>query len=194
MKPALAISMFVLAGSIGCVNAEEQAVGNSTRCKQSGGAWEENKFEPWFGQCWFDWNKDECSTKRATWVPMVGRCRIEVTFEGVLADCKAFGGAWEENAYGRSECNVPSLRKQCVDEGGKWNIGNPNSISRCLRRTEDGGKPCTSSGQCVLRCMAVNRFADHGEPGEGVCQETELPGCGGLYIENGVVRRVTCFY
>jgi len=174
-------------------SAQQVAPGTSRQhCSELGGQWEEMPSERWYGQCWFDWSEEKCHAERADWIPRKARCTVRQSYESLVAECNDNGGTWGENPRGRNECNVSAIRLQCANDGGEWFVGGPMESSRCLRRSRDGGAPCTGSNQCELRCLAPNRSAKQGSPAVGYCQRQEFPGCGGVYVENGIVSRRDC--
>ena len=166
--------------------------GTHRYCDQVGGIWQPYApLESWRGACVVPWSKEKCGSERQAWYEKSSTCKIEENGQSILAECSESGGAWVRNSRDKEECVVPGVREACAAGGGIWFVGGPMNISRCLRHASDGGAACTSSSQCQLRCVAP-WGQKNGEEAQGRCQEQESSGCGGNFVENGVVARVMC--
>lgn len=83
-----------------------------------------------------------------------------------------------------------TLRAACKAKGGTISTAGLAARPHCVLPTRDAGKPCTSSSQCEVACIAT-KPAIAGTP-IGRCQETTEPfGCRAL-VEDGKVQPVIC--
>lgn len=189
----LGVLAFLFAVLTAPAGADEDALQGTHRyCDRVAGTWRPHApLESWRGTCVVPWTKEKCESERQDWFEKSSTCQIRESFQSVLAECAESGGAWRENSRFKEECVIPGEREACAAKGGTWFVGGPMNISRCLSHASDGGSFCTSSSQCQLRCVAPWTMKN-GEEAQGRCQENESSGCGGNFVENGVVKQVKC--
>jgi len=188
---AFLLTLFVLP----TVSAQELVPGTLAHCDSVRGHWDAEKTHGWFGVCWTDSPESSCSPTegyRLYWEKESRRCVVVRDRKAAAAQCRASGGVWGQGEQLYDECIVPSEIAKCGVDGGTWFQGNPYSASRCLRKSRDGGKVCTSSTQCELKCLAFDPKAESGSEAVGSCQSRETIFCGGTFVENGRVAKVNC--
>jgi len=73
-----------------------------------------------------------------------------------------------------NKCLKIALGKEeiCMREGGEWKKAGLTGIYRCIHKYPDGGKPCTSSNECIGLCIVT------GPNIPGFCKYDDSPfGC-----------------
>ncbi|MFC1642197.1 hypothetical protein ACFL5O_05835 [Myxococcota bacterium] len=66
---------------------------------------------------------------------------------------------------------------RCKAAGGSCGYAGVSCPSACIRRTTDGGKPCTDEAQCQSGCVTDPRILT-GEPAQGTCHDLiRVTGC-----------------
>lgn len=90
----------------------------------------------------------------------------------------------------KPKTTIPKDAPTCIAMGGDWGKWGPSERQLCTLRTSDAGKPCTSSSQCEMRCVANDSsslFAT-GDSAKGHCfGSTTMSGFSGDIIEDGKV-------
>jgi len=82
--------------------------------------------------------------------------------------------------------NSSSLQeKECFDSGGEWKKAGRAGNFMCIHTYADGGKPCTSSDDCISSCIVVTTEKD------AFCKYSDNPfGCYNIiedYRETGSI-------
>jgi hypothetical protein len=115
---------------------------------------------------------------------------VLLTLVATLSAC-----AWIEPATTtKPPFRAPNGRTACLAAEGQWTWpgmpgqGEPDDFQGiCIVKLPDGGKPCTSSSQCIGTCRASNIT---GTKATGVCSTTNYAaGCFTL-VEDGIPQEI----
>ena len=157
-------------------------------CESVGGAWTQRAHGH---SCTLNITDSQCLEKRTDgwqWNRRDAVC-VKWAIPRNQADCEAHGATWGRFGARRDQClflaAYEAEKKSCTENGGVWERRGMLQRENCTMPTRDGGKPCTSSSQCELRCRALGRPVPSDVEIVGECARNNNPfGCHS-FVENG---------